>query len=235
MSSLAAGLAACSLGAQTADPVEERYRDGVGKALERFDTMTAGVRYQGGRSSLGRLGEFGRIGADEPGVPVAEFQRVIEQASQDVAKATGDPALAGMRAYARVSLTGIKVDTIQTAEWGPCVRQSDAQRAFKFIQSVLDRMRAVDKLRLDLRVTTEPSGAQVRIAPAGGGFVTELASDGTITNFYRGYYTYSVVKVERKPAEGVLNLVDQRGSRLSCKLPPAAAAEEKVLCNLLEN
>jgi len=214
--------------AQGPDSLETAFGRRLEAGKGRFDSAVAGARtvsLEGGWPVAG--------GGGERGVPLEDFRRVLEAVGAELNPILTKPELAGMRAYVQRGLAGMEVETRNTS-WGPCVRERDARKVFESINQMFNRLQKLDKLKIDLAVITEPPEAKVQIVALGGGIPTITTSNATITNLYRGIYTYRVEKAGYRMVEGPVNLVDERGTKLNCRLAGLADAGGSAHCRLQE-
>lgn len=141
---------------------------------------------------------------------------------------------AGLRAYAeRFYPTEPPLDTVH---WGPnrvpVTSTEDATYAFAGANAFLGRLAEAGSRAMDLRVTSAPAQAAFRIEAEGGGSVRATATDDDLKNLYRGLYTYTVTRNGYKTVKAPLNLIDEDGRVLVCRLVKATDAADATPCRL---
>lgn len=145
---------------------------------------------------------------------------------------TSDPRLAAMQDYIDRNFPAVPEATWKTGDGRACVPMPQSKSFISKIQELIERLSAVDRLAVDLRVTSVPEGASVSLATLRTSPARTTATNASLTNVYRGYYRYTVSKNGFKTISGDLNLVDERGTLLRCAMTPAADAGAPVFCSL---
>jgi hypothetical protein len=111
------------------------------------------------------------------------------------------------------------------------VPREDVERRFSLVQMLLTKLSRLDSFHLDLTVNTRPPDARFELIPEIGN-PSSTATDGQLTNIYRGEYTYRVIKHGFKRIEEHINFIDLSGSTLECKLQPDPGPENAIPCKL---
>jgi hypothetical protein len=115
------------------------------------------------------------------------------------------------------------------------VPQEKSMGFFESVRALVERLRGIDRLTVDLRVQSEPTEARFEIMALGGLRPAVTATDSVLTNFYRGLYSYAVAKNGFKTVRGEVNLVDQRGTNLTCRLFREDEEGGPLACRLEED
>jgi hypothetical protein len=84
---------------------------------------------------------------------------------------------------------------------------------------------------VNLSVVSMPDEAGVELKTALGKTRT-TSTNSQFTNVFRGLYTYTVRKNGYKPVQQELNLIDEAGTTLTCKLYSATARDGPYPCSL---
>lgn len=109
------------------------------------------------------------------------------------------------------------------------VQREEVERRFSLVRELLAKLSRLDSFRLDLTVNTRPSSARFVLSPKVGTPVS-IATNGRLTNIYRGEYDYSVTKAGYKRVHETINFIDRSGSVLECELQPDKGPEEALPC-----
>jgi hypothetical protein len=96
---------------------------------------------------------------------------------------------------------------------------------------ILNSLKTISAYRLDLIVDSTPAGALFELTPATGDKLTR-ASRGTLSNVWRGVYSYTVVMNGEKTITGTLNLVREKGNLLRCTLTASSSTATALPCEL---
>jgi hypothetical protein len=167
------------------------------------------------------------------GVLETQLRSFTDQRVSELLARLSDERLAGMRGYIRAFVPPLPKPAWKS-DVGACIREPDAESYLASLRSLFERVEKIDPLKLDLRISSDPEGASFWIAPLGGGTPSTSSTNSTLTNLYRGLYRYQVEKASFKTVEGTLNLVDERGDHLRCKLHSQDSAEGPLFCRLVE-
>lgn len=135
-------------------------------------------------------------------------------------KLQGEP-LAGLRAYIKESYPTVSPLNLQIDPVGG-VSSSNTTKAFNNVGDFLTNLWTKlygpnSSSTLDLKVESEPSEAFVEIS-ADGGDLKKTTTPSTLTHIFRGRWHYKVWKDEFSGDSGPLDLVDEKGNLLRCKL-----------------
>lgn len=187
----------------------------------------------GGKADRPQVAPPAQTGPVVTGVLESQLRSFADQRASALLARLSDERLAGMRGYIRAFLPPLPKPA-WNSDVGACIREPDAESYLASLRSIFERVRELDSLKLDLRVSSEPEGASFWITPLGGGTPSTSSTNATLTNFYRGLYRYQVEKASFKTIEGTLNLVDERGDHLRCTLHPRDSAEGPLFCRLEE-
>jgi hypothetical protein len=130
-----------------------------------------------------------------------------------------DEEMTALRAYVTAFFPRVPSDFVWPED---VVEFSVATQVWEEVVRFSDRIAAHRRdLLVDLDLITQPSAAFVAVQPAGGGPARARLSNDRIPNLYRGIYAFRVTLDGHKASTGILNLIDDPGTVLSCKLVPA--------------
>jgi hypothetical protein len=115
---------------------------------------------------------------------------------------------------------------------------ADGRVGIDTIDSLITAARAVGSLlstahplRVNLAVRSQPAGAIFMISPYLGGDTVKLGTNGTLKNFCRGLYKYSVIRKGMKQIDGVLDLVRDGSPILSCTFVSDNSTADPLPCS----
>lgn len=97
---------------------------------------------------------------------------------------------------------------------------------------LLSSLKNVNAYRLDLVVDSNPAGALFELKPEDGETV-KGASRGTLTNIWRGVYTYTVKKEGEKTITGTVNLIREKGNILKCAFVESGSTDQATPCEMM--
>jgi len=97
---------------------------------------------------------------------------------------------------------------------------------------ILNSLKSVSAYRLDLIIDSTPAGALFELKPVTGGTLTR-ASRGTLTNVWRGIYTYTATKDGQKTIIGSIDLVREKGNTLKCTFVQDNSPGAALPCELM--
>jgi len=104
------------------------------------------------------------------------------------------------------------------------IRESEVEFTNGTVNGLMDHLRLMKSFLMDLNVKTSPSIAKFQLVPKIGDERT-LTTDGIISNLYRGMYEYTVTKRGYRKVHDTINLVEQSGDTVECKLLPDSQPE----------
>jgi hypothetical protein len=146
--------------------------------------------------------------------------RIVDSSRELLLEQLPQAEFAGLRAYLkqfypRISPTDIlKVPSSPK----PIISLRTKERVFQGMYDIISRVEFVsNNLSVNLDVKSDPTQAAVEIWPEVGG-KRATTTESTFQNLYRGLYYYRVTKAGFKPIERTINLVDEDGRSLECKL-----------------
>jgi hypothetical protein len=179
------------------------------------------------------------------GYNVTQVKQVIEQGKLWLLEYLDELAFSGFRAYAnrfyplannlvtfaikpdqRVGRADLKIMNATKSQFAFQEPQDDKEHVLATPGSVDAAIAAVSnffgKLRanvkaVDLSVVSEPDEAGVELK-TGLGKIRTTSTNSKFTNVFRGLYTYTVKKNGYKDIQKELNLIDEEGTILKCKL-----------------
>jgi hypothetical protein len=160
-----------------------------------------------------------------------EVRASFAAAQSELLERFGTEEMAGMRSYVVSFFPTPSLQTV-TFEGQTFVTRGSTVQAQAQVEAFLGKLAVLQNLAVDLHVGSLPSEASFRIEPAGGGRGRSTMTDSALENLYRGYYRYTVEKAGFKTIQENLDLVDQNGGKLRCKLFPADGAEGPLPCAL---
>jgi hypothetical protein len=97
---------------------------------------------------------------------------------------------------------------------------------------LFNSLKGVNAYRLDLVVESTPAGAIFELKPAAGDTLAR-ASRGTLTNVWRGVYTYTVTMEGQKTITRNIDLVREKGNMLKCNLVNKSSPGDALPCDLV--
>lgn len=97
---------------------------------------------------------------------------------------------------------------------------------------ILNSLKSVNAYRLDLIVDSTPSGAIFEFKPVAGETLSG-ASRGTLSNVWRGIYTYTAAKDGHKTITGKINLIREKGNQLRCTFVSKDSTDQAMPCQLV--
>jgi hypothetical protein len=98
--------------------------------------------------------------------------------------------------------------------------------------NLLNSLKNVSAYRLDLILDSDPTGALFELTPVAGDKLAR-ASRGTITNLWRGVYSYTVTRDGEKTITGTIDLVREKGNTLRCAFVHQGNSGPALPCDLL--
>lgn len=99
------------------------------------------------------------------------------------------------------------------------------------VMDLLDRITRQSDFSVDLKVKSRPQGARFEIKFRNDSPFT-TATDGTITNIYRGRYVYRLSKTGYKDIQEPIDFIERSGDILDCELIPSGSAQTSLPCKL---
>jgi hypothetical protein len=151
--------------------------------------------------------------------------------------------LRGLQAYVREFFPRNTAQTLPvprtldtTCSVTPCPERlaepGSVQALYGSVHEFVDKVAAATAYRVSFRVRSKPSGARFSLQPLGGGFLTEIATDGRVGSLFRGLYRYTVQREGFKKVEATVNLVDNSPEELYCELVDERAKLGALPCML---
>jgi hypothetical protein len=175
------------------------------------------------------------------GFPKAAVVRSIESNKAQLITDLEGEELAGLRAYVRVKyppateLVVFRSPTFGSELVEPYSKEDVVSKALGFISDTRAKLtnsqrRGKETINLDCK--SEPTEAKFELV-AEGGTVREGTSDSTLSNVYRGLYTYKVTKAGYKTIqEHLIDLVNEDGTSLECRLHRDDTTDGPYPCSL---
>ena len=158
------------------------------------------------------------MGGSEDAYNAAEVEKVIDNGKQDLLKALNDKDLQGLKSYVEVYYPAADLSFLRGNGDQLLVTKSSTDELVEKISAFFRRLRSIERLALRLKLVSLPDEAQFDLWPVGNDKARTLAVANQELQIYRGLYKYRVHKPGFKPSEYMLNLVDQTGSVLECRL-----------------
>jgi hypothetical protein len=171
----------------------------------------------------------------------ADLIRGIESNKADLIASLAGLELAGLRAYVRVkypAATNLVVFRSAGADYDlvePYSKEDVISQVLAFISDTrakLTNPQRKGKVAINLDCKSEPTEARFQLV-AEGGTVREGVSDSTLSNVYRGLYTYKVTKAGYKTVQDyAIDLVNEDGTSLECRLHRDDTTDGPYPCSL---
>ncbi|MGH2626692.1 MAG: hypothetical protein ACRDHY_08595, partial [Anaerolineales bacterium] len=156
------------------------------------------------------------------GYDPAQVQGAAETAKRELLAQLGTDELAALRAYVEASYPDASeaLEVLSLRDGQRLATPESTEGLFDAIAEVLAVLRGIDPLMVELNLLVTPREALVEMWPAALPKQKTAASAGDTVPLYRGLYAYRVTKAGFKAIESTLNLVDEAGDTLACKLYP---------------
>lgn len=160
----------------------------------------------------------------------ADVRKTLERVKSDLHGATGDARLAALQDYVdqRLDTIGRMPPTMMITQPGVFrgrtrrvegVRTELADSSFGDLRNFVESLLASARLAVDVTVESEPSGAQLMMqAGSNTGNRMKLATTSQLKNVWRGIYRITVDQPGYKTAALDVDLVNQGGLAILCKL-----------------
>lgn len=171
-------------------------------------------------------------GGSEDAYNAAEVERVIDSGKQDLLKALDDEDLQGLRSYVEVYYPAADLSFLRGDGDQLLATKSSTDAIAEKISAFLHKLRSIERLALRLKLVSLPNEAQFDLWPVGNEKARIPAVANQELQVYRGLYKYRVYKPGFKPSEYMLNLVDQTGSILECRLYKGEESDGPYPCLL---
>jgi hypothetical protein len=171
-------------------------------------------------------------GGSEEGYKAEEVEKALETSKQDLLKELDAKDLKGLRAYVEVYFPKAELAYLRGDGDVLLATKSSTEEVFQRLGALLGKLRSIERLALNLKFVSEPDEARFEIWPAGDEKASSPATSNQEILLYRGFYKYRVYKPGFKTVEYTLDLVDQTGSILQCKLYKGDQAEGPYPCLL---
>jgi hypothetical protein len=114
-----------------------------------------------------------------------------------------------------------------------CIWGSNVDRAISEIESLTTKLKKLGKLTVDLKIKSAPDGADAMLFLANHAKPTrQTVTNSTIKKVYRGEYRVDVRKPKHKLGQTFINLIDDPGTIIECKLVKASNQNEDSVCAL---
>lgn len=136
------------------------------------------------------------------------------------------PELSGLRLYVEKRYPSASPATLESRESdvGPLVSAQSEERAFKGALNFISTLRAKfggfgaqdSDLSVNLTVTSEPDEAHIVLKADSE--QRETRTNNPMPNVFRGLYEYTITKGGFKTGRGQINLIDDDGLLIQCKL-----------------
>jgi hypothetical protein len=188
------------------------------------------------------------------GYNVTQVKQVIEQGKLSLLDYLDEPAFSGFKAYVdrfyplannlvtfsikpeqragRLDLRGLRFAFQETQDDKEHVLATpgSVDAAIAAVSNFFGKLRANVKA-IDLSVVSEPDEAGVELKTELGKLRT-TSTNSKFTNVFRGIYSYSVKKNGYKGIQQELNLIDEEGTILKCKLYLSRERDGPYPCSL---
>jgi hypothetical protein len=162
----------------------------------------------------------------------AQFWRVQENLLERVGSL---PELAAMRAYIEIAFPMPALAEVERYQTHSLTYEDAADAAWDYLIEWLARLRRrSENLTVTISLNITPVGARVMIHPYAGGDPTTGVANNRIPNIYRGLYRYRVTRPGYLGEEGLLNLVDNPGTILTCRMAADSTSSVRRPCTLIE-
>jgi hypothetical protein len=194
---------------------------------------------------------------ERPASPLEAFGPVLSNLQSDLRvlheRDRGDPATAYSTSDVNFILSGIRTDSfarippddeplrqylarrlpepIEDLESSGFVPKERAESFFESIKDVLTKLMKVHSFVIDIKVASTPSQARFELVPTMGASISTTTND-TITNVYRGEYTYVISKAGYKEVTEHLNFIERSGTTLECQLLLTSDEQSALPCKL---
>jgi hypothetical protein len=191
----------------------------------------------------------GVIEVRQPGIPFGSVRGFDTQAVETDIQRIRDQVFAELKRedmvalndYAREYFPTVDARTFEVPQSAdtrcsiaPCPKRllepEGVEIAFGQIYSFVGKLAASTAYKVTFKVRSKPSGAKFTLQALGGGFITEIATDGSVGNIYRGLYRYKVQHTGFKSVEAQINLVDNSPGELYCELTEMNSNNESLPC-----
>lgn len=109
------------------------------------------------------------------------------------------------------------------------VAKHEGDNIFSQLRSLLDTLTALQSLRLNLQINSSPPHALFELVPLSGTRLSS-ATNGLLTNVYRGEYQYTLTKAGYKTISFTINFIDRSGRVLDCNLVLTSDSQNALPC-----
>ncbi|HEX5757763.1 MAG TPA: hypothetical protein VF121_01070 [Thermoanaerobaculia bacterium] len=166
------------------------------------------------------------------GYDPAQVRGAAETAKRELLAQLGTDQLAALRAYVEASYPDASesLEVLSLRDGQRLATRESTEGLFDAIAEVLAVLRGIDSLMVELNLLVTPREALVEMWPAALPKQKTAASAGDTVPLYRGLYAYRVTKAGFKAIESTLNLVDEAGDTLACKLYSLQDAQGPYPC-----
>jgi hypothetical protein len=111
------------------------------------------------------------------------------------------------------------------------VSKENGETYLQAIENLLAKLTRMPTFRFDLTVRSQPDRARFDLIPSVGSGTSTTTND-TLTNVYRGVYTYTVTKSQYKTLSFDIDFIDRSGTTLECQLLPVSDPSPGLPCQL---
>ena len=168
-------------------------------------------------------------GSLEQGFRAERVHAMFDATSQGLSRALTGAEYTGLRACVardvstiRQTLKSVEVKTesspLTDGTAVTIVTEESTDGAVKALRRILAKYRQLSRLAVTFAVTSQPSGARFQLSFLTGEPMRDTMTDSTLGNVYRGCYSYSVQLAGYKEVTGTLDLVNEVGRALACRL-----------------
>jgi hypothetical protein len=177
----------------------------------------------------------------EQGFRAESVHAMFDATSQELSGALAGAEYTGLRACVardvstiRQALKSIEVRTesspITEGSTVTIVTEKSTDGAVNALRRMLAKYRKLSRLAVTFAVASQPTGARFQLSFLTGEPVRNTTTDSTLGNVYRGCYSYSVQLAGYKEVTGTVDLVNEVGRALTCRLNRVDEAAGPLPC-----
>jgi hypothetical protein len=229
--------ALCSTSASAGQPQSDS-KDLLRNAQQFSATLLAATQQGHGLVEVKQPGlAFGSV----RGYDVNEVTANIQKIQSDLSNGLKRNEFGGLEAYTQTFFPKVSLKTLEvtrtpetTCSTDPCpatlAEPESVESMYRYVGEFVNKVAGATAYKVSFNVRSKPAGAVFSLQPLGGGFQTEIATNGSVGNLFRGLYRYTIARQGFKRVEATLNLVDNSPDQLYCELIDAQSKAEPLPC-----
>lgn len=202
---------------------EVEARQALASAEARLREAQAGVRPVEVPYPAGKMSGY------DPG----EVKQASEAVKSELLAHLTTDELAALRAYVEAKYPDTAQDLRLITLRGQTLATTDSTAgAFEKLLGFLGRLKKADSLVVRLKLAVTPGEALVELWPAALPAHLRRYRAGEAPTIYLGLYNYRIAKDGYWDMRGEVNLVDDPGDTLDCRLDPKTGPDRRLPCGL---